>query len=161
MDVIRGQASLKRVRPAKPLKPPRDLGVIQVPMIAAVGADELEYVGVAAFETTVHDADRLAPQDRPAAVSGLTGGRGCHDGLGHDAQPRITAITRARCRNGGRTATSHEVRIARTAHSAHRQEGVPGRYRGLEQRRRLSPTLARGRYADIPAEFRQCLFTGC
>jgi hypothetical protein len=75
-------------------------------MIAAVRADDLIHVGVAAFETAVHDADRLAPQDRPSAVAGLTGGRGCHGGLGHDVQPRITVITRARCRNGGRTGTS-------------------------------------------------------
>jgi len=54
-------------------------------MIAAVRAHKLEHVGVAALETAVHDADRLAPQVRLAAVAGLTGGRGRHDGLGHDA----------------------------------------------------------------------------
>ena len=124
-------------------------------MIAAVRADDLVHVGVAAFETAVHDADRLAPQDRPAAVAGLAGGRGRHDGLGHHAQPRITAITRARCRDRGRTATGHDVRIARTAHSTHRQEGVPGRYRGLEQRRCLSPDVStravRGHPSRVPA----------
>ena len=124
-------------------------------MIAAVRADDLVHVGVAAFETAVHDADRLAPQDRPAAVAGLAGGRGRHDGLGHQAQPRITAITRARCRDRGRTATGHDVRIAGTAHSTHRQEGVPGRYRGLEQRRCLSPDVStravRGHPSRVPA----------
>ena len=38
----------------------RDLGVIQVSMIAAAGADQLVHVGVAALDTAVHDADRLA-----------------------------------------------------------------------------------------------------
>ena len=42
-------------------------------MIAAARADELKQAGVAAFETAVDDADRLAPQDRRAAVAGLTG----------------------------------------------------------------------------------------
>jgi len=64
-------------------------------------------------------------------------------------------ITRARCRNGGRTGTSHDVRITGTAHSTHRQEGVPGRYRGLEQRRCLSPDdntqAVRGHPSRVPA----------
>ena len=33
-------------------------------MIAAVRADELEHIGVAAFQPAFHDADRLAPQGR-------------------------------------------------------------------------------------------------
>jgi hypothetical protein len=64
-------------------------------MIAAARADQLVHVGVAALDTAAHDADRLAPQDRLAAVTGLTGGRGCHDLLSRDTQPQITAITRA------------------------------------------------------------------
>ncbi len=54
MEVKCGQASLERVQPAKPLKPPRDL----------------------------------------AAVAGPTSGRGCRNLFSHDAQPRVTAITR-------------------------------------------------------------------
>jgi len=61
-------------------------------MIAAAGADELKQVGVAGFETTVHDAGRPAPQDRLAAVAGLTGERRCHDVLRPGAQPQVTAI---------------------------------------------------------------------
>ena len=45
-------------------------------MIAAARADQLIHVGVAALDTAVHDADRLAPQDRLAAVTGLTGRMG-------------------------------------------------------------------------------------
>jgi len=45
-----------RVRPADPLKPERDLGVIQVRVIAALAADELKRVGVAAFHPALHDA---------------------------------------------------------------------------------------------------------
>jgi hypothetical protein len=77
VPVKHSQARLKNVRPAKPLKPRRDLRVIQVQVIAAAGADQLIHVGVAALDTAVHDADRLAAQmDHPAAVAGLTGRRG-------------------------------------------------------------------------------------
>ena len=65
-----------RVRPADPLKPERDLGVIQVRVIAALAADELKRVGIAAFHPALHDAGRLAPQARRAAVAGLTSKRG-------------------------------------------------------------------------------------
>ena len=92
-------------------------------MISAVRADDLIPVGVAAFETAIHDADRLTAQDRLAAVAGPPGERGCHDGLELKAQPRVTAITRARCGDRGRTGISHEViRVASTAHPTHRQE---------------------------------------
>jgi hypothetical protein len=50
-------------------------------MISAVRADDLIPVGVAAFETAIHDADRLTPQDRLAAMAWLAGERGCRDGL--------------------------------------------------------------------------------
>ena len=69
MLVKHGQGRLKLARPAKPLKPRGDLGVIQVRMIAAAGADQLVPVGVAALDTAVHDADRLVPQDRLAAAT--------------------------------------------------------------------------------------------
>ena len=109
-------------------------------MISAVRADDLIPVGVAAFETAIHDADRLTAQDRFAAVARPTGERGCHDGLELNTQPRVTAITQARRGDGCRTGISHVViRGASIAHSTHRQELVPGRYRGLEQRHRLSP----------------------
>jgi len=115
--VEHGQARLKPVRPAKPLQPWRDLRVIQVTVIAAAGADQLIQAGVAALDVAVDDADRLAAQDDPAAVAGLPGGPGCRNLVRHDAPPQGTAITRVRCRDGGRTATSHDVRIAGTAHS--------------------------------------------
>src|SRR6266436_5527764 len=38
----------------------------------------------------------------PAAVAGLTGGRGCHNLLRHGAQPRVTAITGTRCGDSAR-----------------------------------------------------------
>jgi hypothetical protein len=56
----------------------------------------------------------------PAAVAGLTGGRGCHNLLTHDAQPRVTAITGTRYgesgRMGSQSATRRRVRGAGTAH---------------------------------------------
>ena len=82
-------------------------------------------------------------------------GRGGHNLFRHDAQPWVTAITRERCRDGGRTGIRHDVRIAGTAHLTHRQEVVPGRYRGLEQRRCLSPNVStraiRGNPSRVPA----------
>ena len=50
-------------------------------MISAVRADDLVPVGVAAFETAVHDADRLMAQDCLAAMAWLAGERGRRDGL--------------------------------------------------------------------------------
>jgi hypothetical protein len=40
-------------------------------MIAALAADQLEHVGVAAFHLAIHDAGRLAPQVGGPAVAGL------------------------------------------------------------------------------------------
>jgi hypothetical protein len=92
-------------------------------MISAVRADDLKPVGVAAFETAIHDADRLTAQDRLAAVAGPPGERGCHDGLELKTQPRVTAITRARSGDRGRSGLSHDViRVASTAHPTHRQD---------------------------------------
>jgi hypothetical protein len=131
--VIRGQGSLQRTWPAEPLKPRRDVGVIQVRMVAAAGADELKHAGVAAFGAAVKDADRLVPDERRPAVADLTGKRECHVAIGLYAQPRVTAIVRARYGDGAwtdsRTGTSHGVRCLGTAHLltasrlTHRQGG--------------------------------------
>jgi hypothetical protein len=99
----RSHARLQRVRTAKPLKLRRHLGVIQIWIIAAAGADEFIHVGVAAFETAVHDANRLAPQGRLAAVAGLTGERRCHNAPRLDTSHGVTAVARTRCGDGGRT----------------------------------------------------------
>jgi hypothetical protein len=69
--LIRGKARPHRVRPADALKPGRDLGVIQVRVIAAFVADEFKRPGVAACYRALHDVGRLAPQARRAAVAGL------------------------------------------------------------------------------------------
>jgi hypothetical protein len=127
--VIRSQALLERARPAKPPKPRRDLEVIQVGTIAAAGADELIHVVVAALDTAVHDAGRLSPQERRGAVAGLPGERGPGDAVGSGTHPRVTAIMEAWCGDGrrmcNRSGTGHDVRGAKTAHSAHRQVVVP------------------------------------
>ena len=127
--MIRSQALFKRARPAKPPKPRRDLEVIQVGTIAAVGADELIHVVVAALDTAVHDSGRLVPQERRGAVAGLPGERGHGDAAEPGTHPRVTAIMGARCRDGrrmgNRSGTGHGVRGARTAHSTHRQAVVP------------------------------------
>ena len=93
--MIRGQALLQRVRPAKPPKPRRDLEVIQVGTIAAApGADELIHVVVAALDPAMHDAGRLVPQDRRGAVAGLPGERGHGDADEPGMHPWVTAIMR-------------------------------------------------------------------
>jgi hypothetical protein len=117
MIVIRRQARLERPRPAEPLKLRRDLGVIQVGMIAATRADELERAGVTAFHPAIHDAGRLAPQARRAAMAGLAGKRECHDALGTDAQPRVRWFRpAARLPGRTRTGTGHDVYVRETAH---------------------------------------------
>lgn len=135
--VEHGQGRLKHVRPAQPLKPRRDLRVIQVQVIAAAGADQLIHVGVAALDTAVHDADRLFPQDGLVAVAGLTGGRGCRNLLRHDVQPRVRAPTGTRYGDSGQMAsqfvTRRIVEAVRTGHSIHRQAVVSCHYRGPEQ----------------------------
>jgi hypothetical protein len=97
-------------------------------MVAAAGADELEQAGVAAFDTAVHDAGRLAPQERRPAVAGLTGGRERHAAEPH-AQPRVTAVTGVRCGDDGRAGSPsgmyHDAGGARTAHSTHHKAVVP------------------------------------
>jgi len=75
VPVIRSQSLLQRARPAKPLKPRRDLGVIQVRLIATARADELKQSRVTAFETAILDAGLMAPQDRRSVMAGLTCGR--------------------------------------------------------------------------------------
>jgi hypothetical protein len=110
-------------------------------MIAAGGADELIHVVVAAFETAVHYAGRLAPQERRAAVAGLTGGPG--------AQPWVTAIIVASRGASGRAAgwsgAGHDVKVAKAAHSPHRQEQLFMPLSGLQQRCRYQQTLTPGR----------------
>jgi hypothetical protein len=89
-------------------------------MIAAAGTDDLEHVIVAALDTAVHDADRLEAQDRPDAVTGLTGRGGFHDFLGHDTQVPVTVIAGTRYGDSGRrdirSAIRRGIRVARTAH---------------------------------------------
>ena len=46
----------------------------------------------------------------PAAVAGLTGGRGCHNLFRHDAQPRVTAITGTRYGDSGRIGSRSATR---------------------------------------------------
>jgi hypothetical protein len=75
---IDGQALLERVRAAKALEPGRDLGIVQVGIVAAAGADDLEYVGVAAFDPAVRKAERLTPQSRRLAVARPARGRKRH-----------------------------------------------------------------------------------
>ena len=97
---------------AEPLKPRRHLGVIQVGIIAAVGTDELIYAVVSAVDAAVHDADRLVPRERRAAVAGSPAsgialaapdpvhsresrrswGRGAETAAGRAASPVLAAV---------------------------------------------------------------------
>jgi hypothetical protein len=99
------KACLQRVWPAKPLEPGRDLGVVQVRMVTAAWADELEPIGVAAFHPAVHYGHRLAPQACRLAMAGLVGYRKCHGILDVTVQPGIAGTMLAtRSRGDFRTA---------------------------------------------------------
>jgi hypothetical protein len=76
------------------LKLRRDLGVVQVRVIAAAGADELVRAGVAAFHPAIDDTDRAAAQEGRPAMPGLAGQRKPQEDLSADAQPRVTLVTR-------------------------------------------------------------------
>jgi hypothetical protein len=60
--LIRGNSGHELVWPADSLKFGRDLTGIQAGIIAAVAADDLEHVGVAAFHVARNDAGRPASQ---------------------------------------------------------------------------------------------------
>ncbi len=89
---IRGQTGVHRIRSAKPLKPGRYFRVVQVGMIAAAGADELERVVMAGFYPAVHDAGRLAPKACRGAVTRLAQKRRHLGILVINAQPGITNV---------------------------------------------------------------------
>jgi hypothetical protein len=75
-------------------------------VVAAVGADELEAAGVAAFRPALHDAERLAPEARGGAVAGLARSGSCRGGNGIGAGMRISGMARAVPYSGtGRTAS--------------------------------------------------------
>src|SRR5205823_14134109 len=75
---IRGNAVRYRVWPADPLKLGRDLAVVQIGMVAAVAADDLIQVRVAAFRPAFKHAGRLAAQNhRPAVPALITGRHAC------------------------------------------------------------------------------------
>jgi hypothetical protein len=64
---VRRDARCDRVGSADLLQLRRDLAVIKARVIAAVAADDLELLGVAAFRPALRDAGRPPPQDhRPA-----------------------------------------------------------------------------------------------
>lgn len=79
--LMRCRARPHRVRPADPLKAGRDLGVIHIRVIAALAANEFKPAGPAAFHAALHNAGRLTPQARRAAVAGLTSKRKCRETL--------------------------------------------------------------------------------
>jgi hypothetical protein len=135
--LIGGKARPHRVRPAEPLKPGRDLAVIQVWVIAALAADELKRIGVAAFYPARHDAGRPAPQGRRAAVAGPTRRRERREILVVTARRRVTGIVRS-ARYGNASPTIRgpdaggDAGVSR-AHGAHLPAVVVIFCRGLEQ----------------------------
>jgi hypothetical protein len=60
------EGRLQHARPAEPLKPRRDLGVIQVGIATAAGTGKLECLDIAAFHPAVHDADPEMAADNDA-----------------------------------------------------------------------------------------------
>jgi hypothetical protein len=70
--LVGGKALGDRVRAAYLLQSRRDLGVIQIGIVATLTADELKRARARTFHPAVHHQDRLAPQHRSAAMTGLT-----------------------------------------------------------------------------------------
>lgn len=104
MFLIRCKARPHRIGPADPLKAGRDLAVVQVRVVTALGADELKRAGVAACQLALLDVGLLAPQAGRIAVTQLASKRECDGTLIVDARPRVTGIVRAaRYRNAIRT----------------------------------------------------------
>ncbi len=62
MFLVRRKACFHCVRPADPLQPRRNLGVIEIQVITAVRADKFERAAIAAFLPAFHQVSRLAPQ---------------------------------------------------------------------------------------------------
>ena len=82
------KARLQRVWPTDPLKPGRDRLIIQIRVITAVAADDLEQAGAVTFAVR-RDPGRLAPQAGCPAMSGLASRR--------ERSRRVDAGPRPRC----------------------------------------------------------------
>ena len=117
MFLVHREGRLQRARPAKPLQPGRELGIIQVRIVAAGRADELERIAVAAFYPAVHDADRLAPEACCPAMAGLASKWQHHIALSTSAQPPIMGPGLATCgrrgdfESGDRLFTGRDIQI--------------------------------------------------
>ena len=149
--VKRSQGRLKPVRPAKPLKPRRDLGVIQVRMIAAAGADRPRTcrcsrprhgrprcgpAGSAGPPRCRGRADRRAGMPRPSGTMrshGSRRSRGCGRRRWPDGQP-------VRYPSQGQRRQDCSLNSPPGSRSCH--------YRGLEQRRCYPQTVHAGRPKD-------------
>ena len=99
MVFIGGKARGNRMGPADLLQARRELGVIQVRIVAAVAADDLERAGIPVFDPAAGNARGLSAQDGGATMTGLTSPRERHVFSVHPRQPWITGIIR--CRGGG------------------------------------------------------------
>jgi hypothetical protein len=86
---VLGNGRLQRPRPAQPLHPGDDFGIIQAGVIAAVRTDELEHVGVTALRVAIHHPDGLPPQNRRQAVVRMTSGR---NPRGASTWPQATSV---------------------------------------------------------------------
>jgi len=100
-------ARLQRVRPADPLQPRWDLGIIQIRMITAVAADDLVRAGAAGLALIRHP-DQLPPQ-RCLAMAGLASKRQGHDIPGVNTHLRITVMTPAPHADAPRTASRPDI----------------------------------------------------
>jgi hypothetical protein len=99
--LVRSDAGCHGIRPADLLKPRGDVVVIQVGIVTAVAADELERVGVTALWLAVHHPGRLAAEDQRPAKGVLTIGlRARLRGLGRGggmAPETAVAVTHGVC----------------------------------------------------------------
>ena len=95
--LVGGQALDDRIGSADMLQASSDVGVIQVRVVAAVTADDLEHAGIPAFYPAVHEVCGLASQHGGAAMTELASWRERGAGRSvHRPQPFVTGIRRSR-----------------------------------------------------------------
>ena len=95
MLLVGGKTLGDRVRATYLLQARRDLGVVQVGVVATLAADQLKRARVPAFHPAVHHQDRLAAQHRSAAMTRLASLRGGTETWTTGPQPWITGVVPA------------------------------------------------------------------
>jgi hypothetical protein len=157
------KARLQRVWPTDPLKPGRDRLIIQIRVITAVAADDLEQAGAVTFAVR-RDPGRLAPQAGCPAMSGLASRRERPRRV--DAGPRPRRIMQhAGCGDGTQTrrrcGARLDIWLFGATHFGPRLISAPAAQvallPGLGQHYPLGTTILAGFYAVAQVSWTDCL----